>query len=147
MPANVLVVFYSRRGETEKRALAAGVGAIQARANIRLRRLSDLAASETIYADTEWRQNRERMNKDYIAPREVDAQWADLLILATPSDCLGEMEQYLRMAQPLLRGKLAAVLGPFSNSAVTAGLTIVPRSPEEDDCSYGRTASQRVTAK
>jgi hypothetical protein len=147
MPPNVLVVFYSRRGETEKRALAAGVGAIQARANIRLRRLPDLAPPETIQADTEWRQNLERMNKDYIAPREVDAQWADLFILATPPDCPGEMEQYLGVAQPLLRGKLAAVLGPFANAAVRAGLTVVPRSPQEDECSYGRTASQRVTAK
>ena len=42
-PVNVLVVFYSRYGETERLALAAGLGAIQEEANIRLRRLADRA--------------------------------------------------------------------------------------------------------
>ena len=144
MPANVLVVFYSRRGDTEKRALAAGVGAIQARANIRLRRLSDLAPPEAIQADPEWRDNFERMQKDYIAPREVDAQWADLLILAAPPDCLGEMEQYLDSAREVFKGKQAAVIGPFAGSAVRNGLTVVPQGPAEDDCAYGRTAADSV---
>ena len=40
---NVLVVFYSRYGNAERIALAAGVGAIQARGNIRLRRVVDHA--------------------------------------------------------------------------------------------------------
>src|SRR5215472_13331277 len=92
---NVLVVFYSRYGESEKLALAAGVGAIQARANIRLRRLADLTPPETIQSDPSWSQNLERMQKDYIAPREIDAQWADLLILAAPRDRTVEMERYL----------------------------------------------------
>ena len=48
MTINALVVFYSRHGETERLALAAGVGAVQARANIRLRRLKDLADAATI---------------------------------------------------------------------------------------------------
>ena len=40
-PVNVLVIFYSRSGATETLALAAAVGAVQARGSIRLRRLSD----------------------------------------------------------------------------------------------------------
>ena len=40
---NVLVVFCSRTGRTEKLALAAAVGAVQARANIRLRWLREAA--------------------------------------------------------------------------------------------------------
>ena len=43
LEVNVVVVFYSRYGATEQLALAAGVGAVQAHANIRLRRLKDLA--------------------------------------------------------------------------------------------------------
>jgi hypothetical protein len=50
-PVNVLVVFYSRYGETERLALAAGLGAIQAEGSIRLRRVADLAARERIDAD------------------------------------------------------------------------------------------------
>ena len=65
---NVLVVFYSRYGNAERIALAAGVGAIQARANIRLRRVADHADAKTIDATPAWRQNLDRMNRDYVAP-------------------------------------------------------------------------------
>jgi hypothetical protein len=122
--SNVLIVFYSRRGETEKLALAAGVGAIQARANIRLRRLADQGSAETIARDAEWSEHLERMKKDYIAPREIDAEWADTLILAAPHDCAAEMEQYLKSAS--LEGKAAVVLGVFGDAAAKAGLKIVP---------------------
>ena len=53
-PVNVLVVFYSRYGQTERLALAAGLGAIEAEGNIRLRRVADLAAPPQIEADAEW---------------------------------------------------------------------------------------------
>ena len=145
IPVNVLVVFYSRYGETEKRALAAGVGAIQARANIRLRRLPDLASPETIESDAAWSENLERMKKDYIAPREIDAQWAEVFILAAPAGDTGEMEQYLDASRDLFRGKLAAVLGPFSDAAWKAGLMVI--SPEENELDYGRRAAENGRAR
>lgn len=141
--SNVLVVFYSRRGKTEKLALAAGVGAIQARANIRLRRLPDLASAETIARDAEWADNLERMKKDYIAPREIDAEWAEVVILAAPHDCTAEMERYLEAAR--LAGKTAAVLGVFAGAAAKAGLKIVPGEHATSDAAlarrYGRQAA------
>jgi NAD(P)H dehydrogenase (quinone) len=145
---NVLVVFYSRRGETEKLALAAGVGAIQARANIRLRRLPDLADPETIQQDPAWSQNLERMKKDYIAPREVDGQWANVLLLAAPSDRAAEMERYLESARPILQGKIAAVIGGFADAAAQAGLTIVPGSAGDRDSAvaYGKRAAEQARA-
>ena len=147
---NVLVVFYSRYGETEKLALAAGVGAIQARANIRLRRLPDLASPETIQCDAAWSENLERMRKDYIAPREIDAQWANALILAAPRDCPAEMERYLASAGNLLSGKIAAVIGEFAPAAAAAGLNVVP--PGDDPLgrdaalTYGRRAAESSRA-
>ena len=78
------MVFYSRTGVTEMQALAVGVGAIQARANIRLRRLRDAADEKTISAHAKWVENRDRMNKDYISPAETDAAWADAIIIAAP---------------------------------------------------------------
>ena len=92
---NVVVVFYSRYGKTEELALAAGVGAVQAHANIRLRRLKDLADPETIARDPRWVENLERMNRDYIAPREIDVDWADVLLVASCADSLRETEQYV----------------------------------------------------
>jgi hypothetical protein len=115
-PLNVLVVFYSRYGITEQLALAAGVGVIQMRGSPRLRRLPDLADAEAIRADAVWSENLERMKKDYIAPREVDAQWARVLILAAPRDATREMERYLESAGDVLRGKVAAVVGTFTEA-------------------------------
>ena len=94
-PVNVVVVFYSRYGATEQLALAAGVGAIQAHANIRVRRLKELAGAETIARDPRWVENLERMNRDYIPPREIDVDWAEVLLVASCPDSLRETEQYV----------------------------------------------------
>jgi hypothetical protein len=110
-PVNVVVVFYSRYGETERLALAAGVGAIQAHANIRVRRLKDLVDSETIARDPRWVENLERMNRDYIAPREIDVDWAEVLLVASCPDSLRETEQYVEalLATPGRNDRLVIV--------------------------------------
>jgi hypothetical protein len=91
---NVLVVFYSRTGRTEKLALAAALGAVQARANIRLRWLREAADDQMIQDVPGWRENRERMEKEYIAPRAVDAEWADAIIIGT-NGAPPELKDYL----------------------------------------------------
>jgi NAD(P)H dehydrogenase (quinone) len=96
---NVLLVFCSRTGKTEKLALAAAVGAVQARANIRLRWLREAADDRTIEGVPGWKENRERMAKEYIAPRTVDAEWADVIIIGAGS------------APPELKGYLASLDG------------------------------------
>jgi hypothetical protein len=100
MTINALVVFYSRHGETERLALAAGVGAVQARANIRLRRLKDLADPATIATDPLWTENLQRMLPDYISPREIDADWADVILTASCPHSPAEMEEYLKSLKP-----------------------------------------------
>ena len=79
-PTHVLVVFYSRCGTTEKLALAAAVGAVQARANIRLRRLPDV--TEVAQCGDEIA----RMRKEYVAPAEGDVLWADAIIFVLPPE-------------------------------------------------------------
>ena len=78
---NVLVIFESRSGTTETVALAAGVGAVQARANIRLRRLPDHSkeSSETL----------ERMRREYVAPTAADVLWADAVFIALNGSVCG----------------------------------------------------------
>jgi hypothetical protein len=71
---NVLVIFYSCTGATEKLALAAAVGAIQARANIRLRRLPDQSSGNE--------EDLLRMRREYVPPTAPDAAWADAVIVA-----------------------------------------------------------------
>jgi len=75
-PVNVLVIFYSCCGETEKLALAAAVGAVQARANIRMRRLTDSGEQIAECQDT-----LARMRREYVPPTAVDTAWADAVII------------------------------------------------------------------
>ena len=141
-PVNVLVVFYSRYGDTERLALAAGVGAIEAEGSIRLRRLPDGAGAETIQADHAWREALDRMNRDYVTPRPADPVWADVIVLATPAGSSREVEAYLATLRELgpMAGKLAAPLTPGEMgscdgvfvAAARAGLMAVPLNRDGD---------------
>lgn len=82
---NTLVTFSSRTGATERLALAAAVGAVQARANIRLRWLREDADDLAVDSVSGWRENRDRMIREYIAPREIDFLWAEVLVVAMPA--------------------------------------------------------------
>lgn len=73
---NVLVIFYSCSGETEKLALAAAVGAVQARANIRMRRLTDAGEKAAGSQDA-----LTRMRREYVPPTPADALWADAVLI------------------------------------------------------------------
>ena len=85
------------------------MGAIQARANIRLRRLKDLADPAEIARDPVWTEELERMNMDYIAPRKIDAQWADVIVVASPKDAQAEMTQY-RASLEAMGGKTVVTI-------------------------------------
>jgi hypothetical protein len=74
---NVLVVFCSR---TEPLALAAALGCVQAKANIRLRWLRR-ADDDGVGGIPGWKENRRRMEQEYIAPRAVDAEWAHAILI------------------------------------------------------------------
>jgi NAD(P)H dehydrogenase (quinone) len=156
---NVLVVFYSRHGTTEKLALAAALGAIQARGNIRLRRMADLVEREIIDHSPEWRENVDRMARDYVAPRPPDPVWADVIVLATPQRPAREIEQYCASlaGEPALAGKIAAPLCPAGDqaaltpvyaAAACAGFIVAPArlGSGEDDLQAARLFGQRVTA-
>ena len=79
-PINVLVIFDSRTGATEKLALAAAVGAVQARANIRMRRLADAGEEFPECA---------RMRREYIPPAQADVSWADAVIVCANGKTCG----------------------------------------------------------
>jgi hypothetical protein len=141
---NVLVVFYSRYGRTERLALAAGLGAIEAEGSIRLRRLPDEASPDAIDADAAWRTACDRMSRDYVAPRPADPVWADVIVLATPPESCREVEAYVstlpslgpmqdKLAAPLTQGDDLAVLGPVFMAAGRCGLVAVPLAPGTDD--------------
>jgi len=112
----VLVVFYSRCGATEKLALAAAVGAVQARANIRLRRLPDVTEKSECAEETF------RMRREYVHPAETDVLWADAIIFLLPEKLQpssGECTAYFDLLRRLnvegkLEGKIGATDTPVS---------------------------------
>ena len=130
----VLVTFSCRDGETEKQALAAAVGAVQARALIRLRRLPD-TDSEAV-TETE-----RRMRKEYVAPTEKDILGADALILAaSPETPHARWEEFLNLLRKLrndqqLGEKVAAELG--ISCVDELGFKVV-RAGSNDPTSLGR---------
>jgi hypothetical protein len=159
---NVLVVFYSRYGAAERLGLAAGVGAIQARANIRLRRVADLADAATIDASPAWREQLDRMNRDYVAPRPADPVWADVIVLAAPADSPAEIEGYCaslaslgvingKIAMPLVQGTSHATRESISAAAARAGMVVAPApvdsaNPIETAREHGRRVTEMARA-
>jgi hypothetical protein len=142
------VVFYSRHGETERLALAAGLGAIQEEALIRLRRLDDRADAATIAADAAWSACLDRLRRDYVTPRPADPAWAYLIILATTARSDGEVERYTaslpdcgpmtgKLAGPLAAGNDAGVLSAVYASAACAGLLVAPSAIDGADALTG----------
>lgn len=83
--ANILIPFYSRNGVTEKLAGAIAEGARAAGAEVRLRRVADIVPPEVMSKAPGWRENSERMTKEYGIPSEADAEWADGIIFGTPT--------------------------------------------------------------
>ena len=122
----VLVIFYSRSGATEKLALAAGVGAVQERALIRLRRLPDINPQRVIDQYPESKEALVRMHKEYVPPAEGDLLAADAVIFAMPQDLKTseDWKPYLDMLARLrsegkLEGKLVAALSPGTVAEAT----------------------------
>jgi hypothetical protein len=98
---NVLVVFPTRGEWMERLALAAAVGAVQGRANIRLRCLEAAA------------------DRDFIAPRDADAEWADAIVAVKdgPADAL---QQYIEsLGRPARSGNLGSF--DFDRGGAVAG--------------------------
>jgi hypothetical protein len=145
----VLVTFYSRSGATETRALSLGVGAVQERALIRLRRLTDPNTQQTLAESPEHRETLDRMWKEYVAPAEGDVRGADAIVIAPTSGCDPSTPQwkgYLELLRSLgaagaLVGKVGAVVRNRDTAAVerfeqalrAAGLTIVSPGPAPED--------------
>jgi multimeric flavodoxin WrbA len=155
---NTVVTFSSRTGVTERLGLAAGLGAVQAHSLIRLRWLSEKIDDQTIAGVAEWKENRARMTKEYIAPREIDFLWADVLVLALPArdgTSSPELKTYLDGLKPLqsagkLQGKVATAFTAASNGALISlcsvfeglDLILIPPDLEESATLLGRRVTQ-----
>lgn len=85
MATNVLIAFYSRTGSTEALARAIAEGARAAGAEVRLRRAREFVGPDVMAKAPGWAEAAARMNTQYEAPDEVDAEWADAILFGTPT--------------------------------------------------------------
>jgi NAD(P)H dehydrogenase (quinone) len=85
MTTRILVAFYSRGGSVEALARAVGEGAEAAGAEVRLRRARELVSEEVMALAPGWSEAAARMNAAYAAPTLEDAEWADGILLGSPT--------------------------------------------------------------
>ena len=82
---NILIAFYSRNGSTEALAKAIAEGAEAEGATVTLRRTREIVSREIMAHAPGWIENADRMNAEYEAPTEADAEAADAIIFGTPT--------------------------------------------------------------
>jgi multimeric flavodoxin WrbA len=140
----VLITFSCQSGDTEKLALGAAVGAVQARALIRLRRLPDsdtAQASDTLI----------RMRKEYVVPAEKDILGADALIFASSSDVTASSEPWQSFLDLLwklhgegkLNGKVGAGIGGVFPIVAQLGFVTIAETPA-DPIALGRRVADKA---
>jgi len=106
----VAVIYYSATGNVHALAEAVADGAVEAGAQVRLRRVADLAPAEAIDSNPAW-----RVHADATAGIDVatvdDVRWADALAFGTPArfgNVSAPLKQFLESTAPLwAAGELA----------------------------------------
>ena len=119
----VLIAFYSRNSATELLAKAIAEGAAGEGAEVRLRRARELVSPAVMQQSPGWIERAEKMNGRYEAPTEADAEWADAIVLGTPTrfgsiSC--ELKAYIDglgglWFQGKLNGKVGSAFGATSS--------------------------------
>lgn len=112
----IAVIYYSAYGTNYRMAVEAEKAAKEAGADVRLRRVKELAPKEAIESQEGWKNHVEATQHIAVATLD-DLDWADGLIFSVPTrfgNLAAQMKQFLDTAGPLWgQGKLA-------NKTVTA---------------------------
>jgi NAD(P)H dehydrogenase (quinone) len=119
----VLIVFYSRNSSTEMLAKAVAEGALEAGAEVRMRRVREFVGPDVMRQAPGWIENATEMNAKYEAPTEADAEWADAIVFGTPTrfgSISAELKAYIDGLGSLwfagkLNGKVGSVFGSTSS--------------------------------
>jgi NAD(P)H dehydrogenase (quinone) len=111
MATNVAVIFYSATGNVHLLAEAIAEGAGETGAEVRLKRVAELAPEEAIQQNPLWAKYREETAGTVEDATLDDLEWADGFAFGTPvrfGNPAAQLKQYLDMAGPLwFQGALA----------------------------------------
>lgn len=107
---NIAVIYYSSTGHTHQVAEAVAAGARAAGADVRLRRVAELAPEAAIAANPTWKAHREA-TRDVPEASLDDLDWADGYVFGTPTrfgNVAAQLKQFIDTAGGLwFQGKLA----------------------------------------
>ena len=125
MPIKVAIIYYSATGTTYLLAKAVEEGAKDAGADVRLRKVRELAPHEAIASNQGWAAHRLETQHVKEATLE-DLAWADAFIFGTPTRYglpTAQLKQFLDTTGPLwLQGKLLnKICSGFTSSGTAHG--------------------------
>jgi NAD(P)H dehydrogenase (quinone) len=114
-PVNVAVIYYSSSGTTHTMAERLTQTAEKAGAEVRLRKVAELAPDEVVNAVPEWKQHREE-TKGLPEATPDDVVWADVVLLGSPTrfgNVASQLKQFIdtlgpQWGQGLLANKVYA---------------------------------------
>jgi NAD(P)H dehydrogenase (quinone) len=120
---NVAVIYYSSTGNVHALAEAVADGAAHAGAEVRLRRVAELAPAEAIDANDAWRAHVEATAAVPVASLE-DLRWADGFAFGSPTrygNISAQLKQFLDTTGPLwAAGELSDKAATGFTSAINA---------------------------
>jgi NAD(P)H dehydrogenase (quinone) len=122
---NAAIIYYSATGTVHALARAVAEGAEKAGANVRLRKVAELAPPEAINASPDWARHRQEA-ADVPEASLDDLDWADAVLFGTPTRFgtpSSQIKQFIDTTGPLwARGGLAdKVYSAFTSSNTTHG--------------------------
>ena len=116
MATRIAVIYYSATGNVHKLAEAIAEGAGETGAEVRLRRVQELAPEEAIQQNQEWARHRDETAESVEIATLDDLEWAHGYAFGTPTrfgNPAAQLKQYLDMAGGLW------FAGALSDKAVT----------------------------
>src|SRR5215469_8457803 len=125
MAVKVAVIYYSATGTTYRLARAVEEGASEAGADIRLRKVRELAPEEAIASNQGWAAHRLE-SQDVVEASLDDLAWADGLIFGTPTRYglpTAQLKQFLDATGPLwVKGaRVNKICSAFTSSGTAHG--------------------------
>ncbi len=125
MAVKVAIVYYSATGTTYDLAKAIEAGAKEAGADVRLRKVKELAPEEAIRSNEGWAQHRLE-TQDVPEASLDDLEWADAIILGSPTRYglpAAQLKQFMDTTGPLWgAGKLVnKITSAFTSTATAHG--------------------------
>lgn len=121
----VSIIYYSATGTVHALANAAAEGAEKAGAEVRLRKVPELAPPQAIASNPAWQAHAEA-TADVVEATLDDLDWADVVLLGTPTRYgtpASQLKQFIDTTGPIwVQGRLAGkVYGAFTSAAHTHG--------------------------